>query len=280
MSTKKIVKRPAEDEEDEAPPQKKAVSIIKPKSTALGRPNVNDPFADAGAGSEQIRASDLIIPRLTLLHEMSKVTKKARPEYIKGAMGGMFCVAALQRLWDGEEGLHIIPIAYQRRLIEWKPIDAGGGLVRMDVPEEEVDNMERKNQGVYLTENDTEIVITPEYYAMIVDDNDGSSMPVVMSLTGKKAQVSKRWNTLIMSQRRVNPATGEEVQMPFFFNTYHMVAVADSNDKGDYYIPGVSVFQETLDLDHGQQFYSRAKELFASIRTGTVKAADMEDGDR
>jgi hypothetical protein len=236
-----------------------------------------DPFADAGQGTENVSAGDLIIPRLTILHEMSKITKKNRPEYIKGAMGGMFCVPALQLLFDGEEGIYVIPILYQRRLIEWTPQDAGGGLVRMDVPEDELEGMERKNPGVYLTENDTEVVVTPEYYLLICDLTTGDAIPCVTSMTGKKAQASKRWNTLIMSQRRVNPKTGEEVQMPFWFNMYHMTAVADSNDKGDFYIPAISVFTETLLAEHGDRFYRRAREFYNSVKVGAVKAADIDE---
>jgi hypothetical protein len=171
-------------------------------------------------------------------------------------------------------------VTYTRRPIEWTPIDAGGGLVRMDVPEEELEGMERKNPGVYLTDNDTEVVVTPEYYALIVDDENGNILPVVMSLTGKKAAVSKRWNTLIMSQRAIHPKSGEEIQMPFWFNTYKMTAVADNNEKGDFYIPSVTVFKPTLEMDHGEIFYRRAKEFYNAVKTGAAKAADIEDTDR
>lgn len=240
-----------------------------------------DPFADAGRGAENVKASDLIIPRLTILHEMSKATKKNRPEYIKGAAGGMFCIPSLQKLYDGEEGLYVIPVLYQRRLIEWHPQDAGGGLVRMDVPEEEVEGMERKNPGVYLTDNDTEVVVTPEYYALIADIETGETQSVVMSLTGKKAQASKRWNTLIMSQVRPHPQTGQDMQMPFWFNTYHMTVVADSNDKGDFYIPAFTVHSETLEIpDVGQRLYSRARQFYDAVKSGIAKAADMDESER
>jgi hypothetical protein len=247
--------------------------------TAVAKPNIADPFADAGLGTENVSAQDLIIPRLSLLHEMSRATKKNRAEFIKGAAGGMFCVPSLQKLWDGEEGIYVIPITYQRRLIEWTPIEAGGGLVRMDVPEDELEKFERKNPGVYLTDNDTEVVVTPEYYILIVDDDSGEAIPAVFSMTGKKAAVSKRWNTLIMSQRQINPATGQEVQMPFWFNTYHMVSQATSNEQGDFYIPAVSVHMPTTELDHGAQFYNRAREFYHAVKAGVAKAADIENRD-
>lgn len=260
------------------------MAIVRSKNkapgTALAKPNT-DPFADAGMGAENVSANDLIIPRLTLLHEMSKVTKKNRPEFIKGAAGGMFCIPSLQKLYDGEEGIFLVPVLYQRRLIEWTPQDAGGGLVRMDVPEEETEGLERKNPGVWLTDNDTEIVVTPEYYAMLVDPTTGEGLNVVMSLTGKKAQTSKRWNTLIMSQTAVNPTTGQEVNMPFWYNTYHMTAVADSNDKGDFYVPAVTVFKPTLEIEeHGERIYSRAKAFYHAVKSGIAKAADLGDEDR
>lgn len=258
---------------------KNEVAVRKEKTTAVAVRGP-DPFADAGMGTENVKASDLIIPRLTLLHEMSRVTKKNRAEYIKGAAGGMFCISSLQMLFDGEEGIYVVPITYQRRLIEWNPIDSGGGLVRMDVPEEETEGLERKNAGVFLTDKDTEIVVTPEYYALIVNDETGAAIPVVMSLTGKKAAVSKRWNTLIMSQRQVHPQTGEEVQMPFWYNCYHMTATAQSNDQGDFYVPAVSVFKPTLDLEFGSQFYNRAKDFYNAVKQGIAKAADIDETDR
>jgi len=259
----------------------KKTSVVVPlKNKAVALPSI-DPFADAGRGAENVRSSDIIIPRLTLLHEMSKVTKKNRPEYIKGAGGGMFCIPSLQKLFDGTEGIYIIPIMYQRRLIEWHPQDAGGGLVRMDVPEEELEGMERKNPGVYLTDNDTEVVVTPEYYALVADIETGNATQVVMSLTGKKAQASKRWNTLIMSQTRTNPNTGEEVQMPFWFNTYHMTSIADSNDRGDFYIPAFTVYSETLQVEEvGQRLYQRARGFYQAVSAGAARAAELTDEDR
>lgn len=262
---KKPIRTPIEDDEALAP--------VKKKSTALA--TTIDPFADAGVGTENVRSSDLIIPRLTLLHEMSKVTKKNRPEYVKGAMGGMFCIASMQRLFDGEEGLLVTPVLYNRRLIEWTPIDAGGGMIRADVPEEELEHMEKKNPGVYLTENDTEVVVTPEYYLLVSDMEGGSPIAAVMSLTGKKASASKRWNTLIMSQRRINPATQQEVQMPFWYNTYIMTAIADSNDKGDFYIPSFTVYKPTAELDPNR--YLAAKKFYEVVREGGVQAATPDE---
>jgi hypothetical protein len=243
--------------------------------------SAQDPFADAGMGSEKVSATDLIIPRLTLLHEMSRVTKKQRPEFIPGAKGGMFCIPSLQKLYDGEEGIYVIPVYYQRRLIEWNPIDSGGGLVRMDVPDEETVGLERKNAGVWLTDNDTEIVQTPEFYVLIVDLETGEATSAVMSLTGKKAQSAKRLNTLIMSQRQVHPDTGQEVQMPFWYNTYHMVSKGDSNDQGDFYIPMFSVHEPTLEIsEFGPKFYGRAKEFYKAVASGIAKAADITAEDR
>jgi hypothetical protein len=261
---------------------KKSVATVPPKrNTNVATLAPNDPFADAGLGSEKVSATDLIIPRLTLLHEMSRVTKKNRAEFIKGAAGGMFCIPSLHKLYDGEEGIYVVPVYYQRRLIEWHPIDSGGGLVRMDVPEEETEHLERKNAGVWLTDNDTEIVQTPEFYLLIADLETGEMTSAVMSLTGKKAQTAKRWNTLIMAQRQVHPETGQEVQMPFWFNTYHMIARPESNDQGDFYVPSVSVHEQTLEIsEFGPRIYARAREFYKAVTGGIAKAADITAEDR
>lgn len=272
---KKKMRAPTPDYDDEDDDAPRALAPTKKKGTALAVKDDVDPFADAGVGGENVRSTDLIIPRLTLLHEMSKATKKNRPEYVKGAAGGMFCIASMQKVFDGEEGLLVTPVLYNRRLIEWNPIDAGGGMVRADVPEEELDGMEKKNPGVYLTDNDTEVVVTPEYYILISEMDGSNPIAAVMSLTGKKAAASKRWNTLIMSQRRIDPKTEREVQMPFWFNTYHMTAVADSNDKGDYYIPSFTVFKPTHEMDPAR--YVAAKKFYEVVREGGVQAATPDE---
>lgn len=237
----------------------------------------SDPFADAGAGSENVSANDKIIPRLALLQDNSKVTKKQRPEFIPGAQAGMFMDTAVNRLFDGEEkGVLLIPCFYHKLFVEWPPRGEGesGPPVRSDHTESILNECKRDEQtGRLMLPNGNNIVITPEHWCILVRD-DGTFTPIVVSMTGRKARVSRQWNTLISAQVRENPRNGQMVTMPSFFAAYRMKTFATSNSKGDFFVPTIAFESETLKLKNGNGLYKFAREFWADASSGKVKAAE------
>ena len=89
----------------------------------------DDDLLSAGTGLEEASADDYAIPFLRVLQSMSPQLKKSDGKYIQGAEEGNLFNTVTETLYDGTEGVTIIPCAYKKKFIEWVPRESGGGFV-------------------------------------------------------------------------------------------------------------------------------------------------------
>ena len=82
---------------------------------------------DAGKGLTNLGSEDLSIPFLRILSDTNDEVKKRSPKYIEGAEVGMMFNTLTRELYSGEEGVQVIPCAYQPQLIEWSDRGKGTG---------------------------------------------------------------------------------------------------------------------------------------------------------
>ena len=88
---------------------KKEVAVTEETTTALAMPEV-DFGADAMAGLENVTAADQVIPRLAILQKLSKACDRDEPEYISGAEPGDFLDNITNTLFNGEDGIYLVPL--------------------------------------------------------------------------------------------------------------------------------------------------------------------------
>ncbi len=81
---------------------------------------------DAGKGVST-DVADNVVPLLKILQPLSPQVLKQKQEYIKGAEAGMIYPRGEKQVWDGEEGIRIVPCYYERVWLEWGP-ERGDGL--------------------------------------------------------------------------------------------------------------------------------------------------------
>ena len=123
---------------------------------------------DAGAGQEGMNKEDLMIPRISILQQMSPQVNKRDGAYVQGAEPGFILDSVAQVAIDGEKGITVVPISYRRAHIEWKP--DRGGLVADHGPDSAcLEKCTRGSRGEYLTDEGNEIVPTGEYFVFVVD---------------------------------------------------------------------------------------------------------------
>jgi hypothetical protein len=64
----------------------KDVAVVEQGTTALAVAGDNDLFADyADAGFENVTNNDILIPRISILQDLSPQVKEEKAEYIEGA---------------------------------------------------------------------------------------------------------------------------------------------------------------------------------------------------
>ena len=86
--------------------------------------------ADAGLGRESMSITDMALPYLLILQSLSPQVKKSSPQRVDGAEEGDIFNTVTQELFASEDGINVIPCAFQKAWVEWAPRDSGGGCCR------------------------------------------------------------------------------------------------------------------------------------------------------
>jgi hypothetical protein len=89
-------------------------------STALAI--MSDLEQDAGAGFDGMTQEDYALPFLRLLTSTSPEVGE-----VDGALPGMILNSVTGELFDGKNGIAVVPCAYVRQYIEWTPRGQGSG---------------------------------------------------------------------------------------------------------------------------------------------------------
>ena len=199
---------------------------------------------DSGKGFEEVTSSDIQIPFLRMIQQMSPQINKKEASYIEGAGGGDIFNTVTNKYWEGSEGVVVIPVYFQMKLLEFVPRDQGGGFVgELSAASEEVREMEQ--------EAEREL------------HEDGSLENAIVDMKKTQLKKSRLWVSMMTMQKR-NGKT-----LPSYACTYRLKTVEDGNDKGSW---------NTWSVAHegmipGIEAYNDCKELHGSISSGALKIA-------
>lgn len=207
-------------------------------------------------GTENVKAEDLVIPRLELVQSLSPCRKKSDPAYIEGAEEGLLFNNVTRQLYG--ESVMLIPVTYKKEWLIWKNRQSGGGFrgaFGSDLEAQAV--LSELEDGA-----DCEVSDTGQHFCLLVNA-DGKAEEIVVSCSKSKLKVSRKWNSLV----RMNEGDS-------FSRVYKLGAVAEQGAKGDYF--NFSISQAgfpTLEL------YQRAEKLYEAIAAGAVKVDRKVDSE-
>jgi hypothetical protein len=238
---------------------------------------LDDDLLSGGTGLEDTDSGDYAIPFVRVLQSGSPQLKKNHAKYIEGASQGMLFNTVSNAVYDGDEGILVIPCAYTKKYIEWVPRDAGGGIVNSEHTVDILKSATQNEKKKYLLANGNEVQETAQYFAIIVN-NEEEPEEALLSFTSSQLSFSRRWNSMLKTSRVKNSA-GDMVLAPMFANVYRIKTVEQSNDLGSWY--GFTVEKEKptpIDLAR------LARDFMTAARSGNVQvkqegAVDEESGD-
>ena len=215
---------------------------------------------DINAGFEEADKEAYAIPFLAILQSGSPQCKKSDGAYIKGAEEGMIFDTVSQEVIDGYEGIIVIPVHYQRRMVEWQPRETGGGFVAEHLPEQAPQG-ERDESGQIVLPNGNYLVDTRYHFVLYrkVDADDWK--PALITMSSSQLKKSRRWMTLMRSRR----VAGKPI--PMFGAMYHLTTVPESNDKGSWFGWGIAPGDVVMDAE----LYEQAKAFRDSLLSGEAK---------
>lgn len=258
---------------------KKKTELTIRKTQAVA--TIPDYGEDRGKGISDAKREEMMIPFLTVIQGLSpQLVKPVGQGGIKGAKLGMIYNTVTDEMTPGDVGLKFVPAFRENMYVEWKPRDAGGGLVARHAPTSDVviaakaaweaDPDPKKVFGKLKTPDGNDLTETWYLYGIVVDDDlVPTGLPVVLSFKSMGIKIYKKIIGRMFSLKG---------QPPLFANVLSVTTKFEPTKKGDFYNFAIDfVAEDPLDglLAMDSVAYRVARSLCGDVESGDVKA-DMK----
>ena len=220
----------------------------------------------SGFGSLNL-ARDTAIPYISILQSGSPQLNPSKAEYIETAKAGQLYNTVTQ---EAVSELKVIPVFYHLRYVEWKPREQGGGFIASHSADSGVlgratrDPMTNK----HVLENGNHIVQTAYHYVLVLS-NEGYQNAVI-SMASSQLKKSRRWNSLMLSQKIKGPSG--MFTPPTYAFTYILSTVSESNDRGSWFGFQVEKGEQVTD----SSIYNEGKLFSTAASSGAIEAKPEE----
>ena len=220
--------------------------------------------ADANQGAQNITQEDLAFPFLKVLGQLSPEVNKRDAKYVEGAEPGMILNTVTTALYDGPDGIQVLPVFYKRQYIEWQDRgESKGAPVHIynagdDIPKTTRDKMnkDRLGNGNYL-EN------TANHYVVTLGKSPSTAL---ISMKATQLKISKKWNSMMLGIKM--QGKNGLFTPPTYSHIYKLRTVQQSNDKGTWFGWDVSQVGPIKD----KSVYEIAKQFAVSVSKGEIEA--------
>ena len=228
---------------------------------------------DANAGFQTMTQDDLALPFLKVLGQMSPEVNKRHAKYIEKAQPGMILNTVSNELYDGTEGIQVIPCFYKREYVEWRDRGESLGAPVNIYPSSsdiitkttsDANNKDRLPNGNYL-EN------TASHFVLVTGTNTSTAL---ITMKSTQLKISRKWNSM-MSGIKMKGKNGLFTPASYS-HVYKLKTVQQSNDKGTWFGWDVSKIGQVQD----KAVYDQAKSFSSNISKGNIKAKHGVDSEK
>ena len=238
----------------------------------------------AGAGAENITSKDVSLPFLKILTNNSPQVTQGDSKFVSEARPGMVINSVLNKLYNGQDGFTVVPCFFKFEYVEWADRGTQNSVAPVNSYPADSDIMSKTTRGDDRKDrlpNGNYIEPTHYHYVMMVDENDQPSETAVIVMKATQAKKSKKWNSMMLSQRRKGKSGF--FQPPTWSQIYKLRTVLEKNSLGSWF--GWEIEHEkdipnkTL-MDAAMAFYETCKKGNAKVNlsedqkqeTGTADA--------
>jgi len=214
---------------------------------------------DAHQGFENVKQDSIALPILKLLQNGSGEAQKRNQNYVEGAEPGMLFNTVTKKLYDGANGITVIPCHYKLEYQEWSDFGTGSGRPEKIYPD--TSDIKTKttedNMGKDRLPNGNYILTVGQHFVLIVDGD--STETALISMSSSQGKVSRKWNSMMMSivmEGQKGPYTP-----PSFSHVYKLTTVLNSGKGNQWYGYNISKVGPVTD----EKIYKRAKAFYESL---------------
>ena len=166
----------------------------------------------------------------------------------------------------------MFPSRYPLRYVEWKPRESGGGFVSSHSADSGILSQTKRDQMTFkdVLPNGNYIATTAYHYVM-VQAKDGTWAQAVVSMTSTQLKKSRRWNSLMLSQKVKGPSGS--FTPPTYAMIYKLTTVSESNDRGSWFGYQIEKVGQVEDAD----VYEESKAFSTAASRGDVEAKPVAE---
>ena len=221
-------------------------------------------LSDASNGLENVGAEDVAIPFLKIAQALSPELKKHDTmNFIEGLEEGDLFNSLDGTFYSGKQGVVVVPVAYRRTYLEWRP--NRDGLEAVHDSSEILSQTTKGDRGQLLLENGNSIAPTGNHYIFILNE-DGSYNPAQLSLAGSQLKKSKKWNAM-MAGIKIRSLKGEVFTPATYSHKYQLTTGLETYDGNSWFGVDFSLLGR-LDNDE-LSLYSEARNFAKSVSVET-----------
>lgn len=244
----------------------KSLTTTSKKEVAVAE-NMDDIFDTGGStGFENVTASDLLIPRITILQANSPQVTRGQPEYNPDLKAGdIYDVGLQEKIGDS---LMVIPVHYFKQWLEWAPRNTGKGLVDVHLTDAIMAKTEKNEKNKDVLANGNYVAETAQFYVLNLNARGRKSF---IAMTSTQLKKSRAWLTKAQDIR-LTRGDGSEYQAPLFYRSYILTTVPESNSEGNWIGWKIDMGPKLTELE-GWQGYKGVIDAFRKqIDEGVVKS--------
>jgi hypothetical protein len=242
-------------------------AVAEKKSTAVAN-IMDDLYASAGEGLENVGSEDMQIPFLRILQPLSPQLNKQDSKYIKGASGGDLFNTVTGDFWDSEEGVNVIPCAYTMKYLEFQLRENGGQFMgELDPNSPDIRSTERVGANEMLPSGN-ELVRSAQFLVLAFGE-DGMPHQMICDMKKTQMKIAKQWNTRRAGMKIMHPEKGLFTP-PMWATVWKLTSVQESNDKGSWFNYQISQ-GDIQKVD--PSIVTQARDLYNQFKLGEIKTA-------
>lgn len=251
------------------PTPSQEVATVNPTGGAIADPALMQAWQGLGTGLENVKASDLLIPRLTIIQALSPQINPQKPEYDETAKAGQIYDVGLQEGFPGEVGF--IFVHFVKQWLEWAPRASGKGLQGVHDTAAILDKAKQDEKRRYKLDNGNYIMETMQFYGLNMNAEMRKSFIPMASTQLKKG---RRLLTLATNEK-LTGGDGMPFTPPLFYRTYRLTTVPESNAEGNWMGWKIDRSSALDELPKWQHLMHEIADFRDAVSSGTV-SGDIE----